>query len=235
MKNPARSRPGLGTLLKDIFLYMIPVATSRSHKLHRGQKLHHAWLYSASLMLDIGWLIQKLATAWRNSPGVEDFAKRILYLYSHRLPGLGNREWDYSIPLSTALGALQLVLRSNAGSDGFIRSEVFEHEYYNLNLRKAPETIFDLEANIGLAALYFARIFPNERIACVGPISSNLRYGYSRLILRVMRKLFLRAIAIGSICGGDVQRVPSGIWRTELRALAERLVFFPLGGFPGFG
>jgi hypothetical protein len=34
MKNPARSPgPGLGTLLKDIFLYTSPVSTSRSHKL----------------------------------------------------------------------------------------------------------------------------------------------------------------------------------------------------------
>ena len=49
MKNPARfPGPGLGTLLKDIFLYMGPVSTSRSQKLHRSHKLHHARLYSAS-------------------------------------------------------------------------------------------------------------------------------------------------------------------------------------------
>src|ERR1700730_14003083 len=43
MKNPARfPGPGLGTLLKDIFLYMGPVSTSRSHKLLRSHKLHHA-------------------------------------------------------------------------------------------------------------------------------------------------------------------------------------------------
>src|SRR5436309_669786 len=49
MKNPARfPGPGLGTLLKDIFLYMGPVSTSRSQKLHRSYKLHHARLYSAS-------------------------------------------------------------------------------------------------------------------------------------------------------------------------------------------
>jgi hypothetical protein len=100
-------------------------------------------------MLDIGWLIQNFATAWRHSLGVEDFAKRILYLYSHRLPGLGNREWTIGFRYRQPLGALRLVLRSNAGSDGFIHSEVFEHEYYNLNLRKAPETILDLGANIG--------------------------------------------------------------------------------------
>src|SRR6476620_3647892 len=34
MKNPARfPGPGLGALLKDIFLYLSPVSTSRSHKL----------------------------------------------------------------------------------------------------------------------------------------------------------------------------------------------------------
>jgi hypothetical protein len=49
MKNPARfPGPGLGTLLKDIFLYMNPVSTSRTQKLHRSHKLHHARLYSAS-------------------------------------------------------------------------------------------------------------------------------------------------------------------------------------------
>jgi hypothetical protein len=38
MKNPARfPGPGLGALLKDIFLYMNPVATSRSHKLHHAK------------------------------------------------------------------------------------------------------------------------------------------------------------------------------------------------------
>jgi hypothetical protein len=49
MKNPARfPGPGLGTLLKDIFLYLSPVSTSRSHKLHRGQKCTTLRLYSAS-------------------------------------------------------------------------------------------------------------------------------------------------------------------------------------------
>jgi hypothetical protein len=32
----------LDALLKDIFLYMGPVSTSRSHKLHRSPQMHHA-------------------------------------------------------------------------------------------------------------------------------------------------------------------------------------------------
>ena len=48
MKNPARfPGPGLGTLLKDIFLYMNPVATSTSQKLHRSHKLHDALVHQA--------------------------------------------------------------------------------------------------------------------------------------------------------------------------------------------
>ena len=55
MKNPARfPGPGLGTLLKGIFLYMGPVSTSRSHKLHRSHNLHHARLYSASQEIFVG-------------------------------------------------------------------------------------------------------------------------------------------------------------------------------------
>jgi hypothetical protein len=48
MKNPARfPGPGLGTLLKDIFLYLSSVSTSRSQKLQKsevaqGSQVHHA-------------------------------------------------------------------------------------------------------------------------------------------------------------------------------------------------
>jgi hypothetical protein len=55
MKNPARfPGPGLGTLLKDIFLYMSSVSTSRSHKLHRGHKCTTQRLYSASREIFVG-------------------------------------------------------------------------------------------------------------------------------------------------------------------------------------
>jgi FkbM family methyltransferase len=125
-------------------------------------------------MLDIGWLIRNTATAWRHSPSLEDFGKRILYTYSHRLPGPGNsKEWSIGFQYRPPLGQLRFILRSNAGSDAFILSEVFEHEHYDLGLTNPPETILDLGANIGLTAVYFARVFPNARLACVEPISSN--------------------------------------------------------------
>jgi hypothetical protein len=55
MKNPARfPGPGLGTLLKDIFLYLSPVSTSRSQKLHRGHKCTTHRLYSASREIFVG-------------------------------------------------------------------------------------------------------------------------------------------------------------------------------------
>jgi hypothetical protein len=55
MKNPARfPGPGLGTLLKDIFLYLSPVSTSRSQKLHRSQSCTTHRLYSASQEIFVG-------------------------------------------------------------------------------------------------------------------------------------------------------------------------------------
>ena len=54
-KPGAVSRPGLDTLLKDIFLYTSPVSTSRSHKLHRSVTsctTHR--LYSASQEVFVG-------------------------------------------------------------------------------------------------------------------------------------------------------------------------------------
>ena len=57
MKNPAWfPGPGLGTLLKVIFLYMGPVSTSRSHKLHRSTEVTICTtqrLYSASQELPV--------------------------------------------------------------------------------------------------------------------------------------------------------------------------------------
>jgi FkbM family methyltransferase len=70
---------------------------------------------------------------------------------------------------------LQLCLRSNNGADAFIHSEIFEHQYYRLPLQAAPKTILDLGANIGLSAIYFARLFPHAELACVEPEPDNLR------------------------------------------------------------
>jgi hypothetical protein len=80
--------------------------------------------------------------------------------------------------------------------------EVFEHEYYNLTLmRKAPATILDLEANFGLAALDFARIFPNE------PHKPMTFYDRSMAGIAVMRGPGHPAGKVG----GDPPRLSRGV------------------------
>jgi FkbM family methyltransferase len=55
-----------------------------------------------------------------------------------------------------------------------LHREVFEHEYYRLPLARLPATILDVGAGIGLTAVYFSRLFPDARLACVEPAPDNL-------------------------------------------------------------
>ncbi len=100
----------------------------------------------------------------------------MIWTYSTALPAArAGREWTIGFRYPAPIGNVRLRLRSNGGADAFVHSEVFEHEYYRLRLRPPPATILDLGANIGLAAIYFARLFPAARIACVEPMPENLR------------------------------------------------------------
>jgi len=70
--------------------------------------------------------------------------------------------------------------------DGFIHSEVFEHEYYNAQIMP-PATILDLGANIGLATVYFHRLFPAADLACVERFPQNLSILHENLALNNVR------------------------------------------------
>jgi len=108
------------------------------------------------------------ATTW-------DAMQKIAWLYDQKLPKFFRKEERlinlcYELPL----GNVKLIVRSNYGADGFIVSEVFDHEYYNLNLSWTPKTVLDLGANIGLTSIYFSRVFNNVQLACVEPMPRNL-------------------------------------------------------------
>jgi FkbM family methyltransferase len=132
--------------------------------------------------LNPAWLIHNVATSWRHCAGLSDFARRLLLTYAHRLP-LRVRRHDWTIGFCYHI---QLMLRDNAGSDLFILSEVFEHEYYRLPLARPPTTVLDLGAHIGLAAVYFGRLFPDAAIACVEPVPDNLRLLRQNLALNAV-------------------------------------------------
>jgi tRNA G46 methylase TrmB len=52
-------------------------------------------------------------------------------------------------------------------------NEVFYWGEYAFDIPKAPETIVDCGANIGLASVYFANRFPNAKIIAIEPEQSN--------------------------------------------------------------
>lgn len=125
--------------------------------------------------MDPVWLARNVSRAWRYRASLGDFGKRLLLTYAHRLPGLDKSEWSIRYRYPQPVGEVHLVLRANAGADNFIHGEVFEHQYYALGLEAAPNTILDLGANIGLAAIYMARVFPGACIACVEPVPRNFK------------------------------------------------------------
>jgi FkbM family methyltransferase len=126
--------------------------------------------------VDLQSLTANIKTAWRNRASVVDMGRRMIWVYSYRLPpALAPREWTIAFRYPPPIDNVRFLLRSNAGADAFIHSEVFEHQYYRLPLARRPATILDLGANIGLAAVYFARQFPDAALACVEPAPDNLR------------------------------------------------------------
>lgn len=126
--------------------------------------------------MDIRWLGLNFANAWRYRQTFLDAVARLYFTYQHRLPkSLRKRELVIGYRYAAPIGTLQLLMRANGGADGFIHSEVFEHQYYDLQLGETPLTILDLGANVGFTAIYFGRLYPQARIACVEPVPLNLR------------------------------------------------------------
>lgn len=126
--------------------------------------------------MDTGWALHNIRMAWRSSAGPADATRQLLLRYAGALPkGLRRNDWEIALRCAPPVGDIRLLLRDNAGADMFVYSEIFEHECYALPLKNRPATILDLGANIGLAAIYFARAFPAAQLACVEPDPDNLR------------------------------------------------------------
>ncbi len=133
--------------------------------------------------MDLQKLRENAAVAWSGRASAADFARRMAWLYGDKNPAtLEPREWTIRFRYPDPIGHLRLHLRANNGADAFVHSEVFECQYYRLPLRSVPATILDLGANIGLSAIYFARFYPQSRIACVEPVPENLK-----LLIRNLR------------------------------------------------
>jgi FkbM family methyltransferase len=126
--------------------------------------------------VDPAWALHNIRMSWRRGASAGDIARQLMLRYAGALPAsLRRPDWVIRMRCPQPAGDLRLALRDNGGADLFIYSEVFEHEYYALPLADPPATILDLGANIGLAAIYFARAFPDARLACVEPDPDNFR------------------------------------------------------------
>ncbi len=144
--------------------------------------------------MDIRSLAANAKTAWVRRTSAGDFIRRMMWVYSGRLPSvLARREWIIGCNYPPPIGRRQLFLRSNDGAEAFVHSETFEHACYRLPLPDAPGTILDLGANIGLSAIYFARLFPDAELACVEPAPGNLRGLSKNLKLNSVRAAIIPA------------------------------------------
>lgn len=129
-------------------------------------------------------LFANVKTSWSNRASVVDFARRIIWIYSGKLPiALSRGDWTIGFCYPEPIRNIRLLLRANFGADAFIHEEVFEHQYYRVPLERAPATILDLGANIGLSSIYFSRIFPGAHLACVEPVPGNLRLLKKNLVM----------------------------------------------------
>lgn len=122
------------------------------------------------------WLVRNIVNFWPTRASARDFFQCLLWVYSSKLPRtLREKERTIGFRYPPPIGNVRLLLRDNLGSDGFIHGEVFGHQYYRLPLKREPGTILDLGANTGMTAVYFGRVYPNARLACVEPVPENVR------------------------------------------------------------
>lgn len=70
-------------------------------------------------------------------------------------------------------GLKENILLRRKSSDFYVFEEIFIEERYHISPNCEVKYIVDVGANIGLAALYFTKLFPNSKIICIEPESSN--------------------------------------------------------------
>jgi FkbM family methyltransferase len=115
-------------------------------------------------------LSYKLTSDWKNA------FKRMIWLYelknklNRTFSSVSEIKFKYPLPI----GEIKLKVRENNGSDKFIFGEVFDQKNYHLINKNEVKYIIDLGANAGYTALYYSKLFPLAKIACVEPYPSNV-------------------------------------------------------------
>ena len=129
--------------------------------------------------------------------GLADRIKYLYWLYGRSLTSGASDHLTLRLKFDPPVREIDLTVRRNGGSDAFIFSEVFEHRYYDFDLSPPPATVLDLGANIGFTSLFFARKYPQARIACVEPMPGNVSLLRTNLERNgVPARVFAKAIAV---------------------------------------
>ncbi|MCU1259420.1 MAG: methyltransferase FkbM family [Bryobacterales bacterium] len=103
-----------------------------------------------------------------------DTARWLWSYYASRLPEFCSG-WAASVQITVGEKedrATRLMIRKN-GFDWDTVDEIFVQNIYRANL-ESVRRVLDLGGNIGLAALYFARTYPDAHICTVEPIPENV-------------------------------------------------------------
>jgi FkbM family methyltransferase len=171
--------------------------------------------------VDVARLADNVRRSWHHRAGFADFAKALLLAYSGSVPeALRRREWTIAFKHGAPINEVRLLLRANRGADAFIYSEIFDREHYRLPLRRAPATILDLGANIGLAAVYLSRCFPHAALACVEPIEGNLRVLSRNLKLNNVQAIVVPA-AVHSADGKVIMEIAADDYDHKIMAVED--------------
>lgn len=125
--------------------------------------------------MDITSLKNNIADSFSTTTGLSGAVKKLFWLYNGfgRLGFSSIRKTKIEFKYPAPMGRVCLNVRNNHGSDSFIMSEVFEKECYYIS-GNGITTILDLGANAGFTSVYFSKLFPNAKIACVEPMPNNL-------------------------------------------------------------
>jgi len=140
-----------------------------------------------------------LCSTWR------DRWQRLLWLYGNNslIKKITSSQYQIQFNLAKPVNKVNLLVRNNRGSDNFIFSEVFTHQYYRFDLPNEPSTILDLGANTGFTTIFFSRRYPHAEIASVEPISSNIDLLRKNLALNQVKSCVFPAAI--SVVDGTVQ------------------------------
>ena len=105
--------------------------------------------------MNIKSLLKNITYSLKTTAGTYDAIKKVVWLYKKH-PAWGYKQTQITFKYKAPINKIKLQVRFNEGSDAFILSEVFEHNYYQTPLTCNITTIVDLGANAGFTAVYFS-------------------------------------------------------------------------------